>query len=450
MIENLTTLVDRTWDYSSRTLDALTPAASNGSYIDDIGYAVWTYSDRSVINPPTTVVPQAYLFIDAGGIDDADTIVLEGGTLGSSVSELTYHYTMEAQPVYWPLPPQPAAPAFTLPRAFATEDCTWEEGPVLDSYPQTKRPVILNFQPREGTLLAALWWEIRRRLPVTNRNQFLTKNDTTKTYVRNIDTLARHVDISSISVNSNQPPVTAISPLHGVAANHFYPANGALLRWVSMDNQWVERTVASSQWIDADCRFVTFSSPLPATILPAKLMPNDASDYFSGVYTDREQYALALDSEESAARYPYLPCWMLPAIRVNRLDIEYLTMLQVGSWFNDANDRWENKREIVGWLRHDPVMEDDGYPNPYPDDLQPYASDADATLIAGDSGHPIYAVLDNEMVILNTVTGSLGEQGSGVVLNKYTNTFTSLTGGTCKLADLSRFQKINTLPIYQA
>jgi len=39
--------VDEIWAYSSRTVDAGTPAASDGSYIDDVGYAVWTYPSRT-------------------------------------------------------------------------------------------------------------------------------------------------------------------------------------------------------------------------------------------------------------------------------------------------------------------------------------------------------------------------------------------------------------------
>jgi len=39
--------VDAIWAYSSRTVDAGSPAASDGLYIDDVGYAVWTYPTRT-------------------------------------------------------------------------------------------------------------------------------------------------------------------------------------------------------------------------------------------------------------------------------------------------------------------------------------------------------------------------------------------------------------------
>jgi hypothetical protein len=41
-------IVDAIWAHPSRTVDALTPSASNGSYIDSVAYAVWTYPTRTV------------------------------------------------------------------------------------------------------------------------------------------------------------------------------------------------------------------------------------------------------------------------------------------------------------------------------------------------------------------------------------------------------------------
>ena len=41
-------IVDQIWAHPSRTVDAGSPAPSDGSVIDDIGYAVWTYITRTV------------------------------------------------------------------------------------------------------------------------------------------------------------------------------------------------------------------------------------------------------------------------------------------------------------------------------------------------------------------------------------------------------------------
>ncbi len=41
-------IVDAIWAYPSRTVDAGIPAASDGSYLDSVGYAVWTYPTRTV------------------------------------------------------------------------------------------------------------------------------------------------------------------------------------------------------------------------------------------------------------------------------------------------------------------------------------------------------------------------------------------------------------------
>lgn len=41
-------IADAVWTYSTRTLDESSPGASNGSFLDDIGYHVWTYLTRTV------------------------------------------------------------------------------------------------------------------------------------------------------------------------------------------------------------------------------------------------------------------------------------------------------------------------------------------------------------------------------------------------------------------
>ena len=41
-------IADAVWTNATRTTDALAPAASNGTVLDDIAYAVWTYSPRTV------------------------------------------------------------------------------------------------------------------------------------------------------------------------------------------------------------------------------------------------------------------------------------------------------------------------------------------------------------------------------------------------------------------
>ena len=38
---------DGVWTFPTRTVDGLAPAASDGSYIDDVAYAVWTYTTRT-------------------------------------------------------------------------------------------------------------------------------------------------------------------------------------------------------------------------------------------------------------------------------------------------------------------------------------------------------------------------------------------------------------------
>ena len=48
-------IADAVWEHSTRTLDAESPAASNGTYIDDVAYAIWTNGTRELDgDPPET------------------------------------------------------------------------------------------------------------------------------------------------------------------------------------------------------------------------------------------------------------------------------------------------------------------------------------------------------------------------------------------------------------
>jgi hypothetical protein len=41
-------IADAVWTAATRTLDAGSPAASDGSYLDDVAYAVWTNGTRTL------------------------------------------------------------------------------------------------------------------------------------------------------------------------------------------------------------------------------------------------------------------------------------------------------------------------------------------------------------------------------------------------------------------
>jgi hypothetical protein len=421
-------------------------APSAGFGLDDRVNAARGYIGTIAVVPPVEDISQPYAIIGSNEISVESVTVLNGG----AITDYDQTLLLEPAPVTYLATPSPSDPVFRPLRSFAKKDMTWQEDEPAEPTPFLKRNKILNFQTRPGTLLHEMWHQILRRLPVSNRNLFTTKIHTDKIYVRNINTFARHVDISCLSVWPDRP-VTMITPLHGIAAAHFTPANGSIQRWVSMGNEWVERTVASSQLIFGDCQLVTLNSPLPDSIKPAKLVPFDFSDYIDPLYVDYYQYeSVALDPNEwpySQNYYPYLQSFF-PTIRVNRFDNEILTPMPAGSAYYSPEGRWVNSRQHGNWFRHDNDTIGWGFPYWLPDSLEAYVYDSD-NVRTGDSGHPMYFILDNEAVVVTTAFGgtSSTQIWQGPPLDAIANLIFNATGNTCQFADLSRFPKLNNLPL---
>lgn len=58
-------IADAVWTAATRTLDANSPAASDGSYIDDIGYAIWTAGTRELDGEPPAATSRSFGYIIA-------------------------------------------------------------------------------------------------------------------------------------------------------------------------------------------------------------------------------------------------------------------------------------------------------------------------------------------------------------------------------------------------
>lgn len=135
-------------------------------------------------------------------------------------------------------------------------------------------------------------------------------NSGSGTYVRNATNWAADIDWTCIcaynsaaasGVNGGGP--TVISPLHGIAANHYTSSYtiGATVRFVTADDVVVSRTIDSVQQVGStDIQVVKFSSALPATITPAKVLPANYADVLDliglpAAKTDKDQNLLVAD-----------------------------------------------------------------------------------------------------------------------------------------------------------
>lgn len=118
-----------------------------------------------------------------------------------------------------------------------------------------------------------------------SRSIFSTQDHANLNYVRNTNCWFSGINISCISPYNSQlatrKGATAITSGHIIMANHYKIDDGYTVRFVDMNNNVYDRVVASSVRIGStDIQLGYLSSPLPSSIVPAKLMPSGFLRYF--------------------------------------------------------------------------------------------------------------------------------------------------------------------------
>ena len=208
--------------------------------------------------------------------------------------------------------------------------------------------------------------------PSVAKPLYTTQDHDTPNYVRNPDCWAADLDLTCISPwNSTGGATragTLVSPRHIVFAKHYMIGVGATVRFVKMDGTVVDRTMTAREYLgDApqpwgdpiwdDICVGVLDSDVPAGINFCKILPDTFSNHFSYY---KPKGAMALDQEEKA------------------------TVV-------DANPggAWASAFE--------------------PTDSQRLAFYEEK--ISGDSGNPIFWIIDGELILISTITW--GGPGSG-------------------------------------
>jgi hypothetical protein len=432
VIENLTALVDAVWAYSSRTLDEETPAASNGSYLDDIGYATWTYTERSVINPPPVPITAiSAILLGGDGITTTRVVQLNCRGLDATYRRLL----INGGGLAFPVAPV-VTPTIDELNVRILPDVQFKHGPITFATNEifTTPKNITAFSPKPGTLLHHLYWGQKQFLDGAQTSLFLTKDHNTQTYVRRTDTLAGAHDLSCISVwNSRfqeRAGHTAITQRHCVCANHFAASVGDTVRFVDMQNQVFNRTISTRLDLypfgaNDDACLVTLDSDLPSSIVPAQFAPSDFHDYLTWYYPDKHFYNPQFWSElflyaETAPQYlDYMvPTNYYPTLfrrQSNQLSAVTLTL---------ENARPETVAILVlGWIPYGHVITE----------FIPLHQD----IITYDSGGPGFAVVNGRVMLLGTAKGP----GGGVSFHQYHAIYETQTGRDIEVTDLSIFEK---------
>jgi len=228
----------------------------------------------------------------------------------------------------------------------------------------------------------------------TQLNVFSVANGTN--FVRNLNCWANAIDLSCASpwnsTGGSQRAGTLISPRHVVFCEHssFYPANGATMWFVSQSGQVVTRTLSSTVFVAEDIRLGVLSEDVPSFISFARLLPPDWPDY--------------LPSINAAFTVP-----LLMLNQTERASVSNLVSL-ISPKFTNA----------------------------FPENYQSFYGN----LVEGDSGNPVFLVVNDSPVLLGVLT--FGGPGSGFHLAQFANQINaamSTLGGGYQLTpiDLSAF-----------
>lgn len=205
------------------------------------------------------------------------------------------------------------------------------------------------------------------------------------TFVRNAGCWANGVDLSCASPwNSTGGPQragTLVSRRHVLFCKHasFYPTTGASMLFVSPDSTPVYRTLSAILPVpNVDIVVGLLDSEVPESISFARVMPSNYTAYLPGI-----------DGVSS-----------IPVMTLNQSD-----------------------RASVAALRHLSASFENTYPDSYPS----YSG----TIVSGDSGNPVFWVVNGSPVLLGVLT--IGGYGGGSIVSAYASVvnaaMTTLGGG---------------------
>lgn len=236
-----------------------------------------------------------------------------------------------------------------------------------------------------------------------NMPMFSIRNDTTPAYTRYPSCWASSLDLTGVSVwnslGANTRAGVAITPRHTLHALHYPVTVGTTLRFVTADNSVVTRTVSNvysvpqSEYYAKDIQIALLDSDLPASITPLRFLPANAADY--------------------------LPSWgssTIPAIGTNQF-----------------------KSALCAPCRLVDTQYGTKYVALVETDTEPY-SHVYTPIISGDSGSPVFLVVNATPVLIAHWTFSGMGPAHHLLLTEISTALSTLGGGySLTTVDLSSF-----------
>lgn len=282
---------------------------------------------------------------------------------------------------------------------------------------------------------------------------YTVKNHSTNSYIRNTNYWTNikneklgltGIDLTCISVwNSASGDIntaTAISPIHVISAQHFYMPVGTRLRFVTNDNQVVERTtisVVNDTQIDPngskDWRIFLLDSPLPSSIKSAKIFPANVNDYFPKIFSDINLYDNIFSQPNAYSEFNFQNYrFRFPVFYTDQEEKGLIADISP----QPGGDGNTERRMLIRRLSQS-----------YSALMAPYFEIA----VNGDSSSPVFAIVNNELVLIGTILGStsLGGFLGGPNYDLLNSCINLLGGGyTLSYINLSSFTKFTEYGYY--
>jgi hypothetical protein len=230
----------------------------------------------------------------------------------------------------------------------------------------------------EGSLAHHIFHAVNDRVlgknPATQGALFTTRDHATPIYTRNANVWASDIDLTCCAVyTSTQQPdlraATLIAPDVVHMVTHYEVGVGGVIRFVTPDNEVIERTVISRRsskehtGLDYDVSVARLNAPVPESISPAKVMPANWLEYIG----------------QLAYRRP-IPC--IDTVPNRRLGISLIVGGGPGKWM-------ETRAPIEPPLIVDPLPEYTVWKEFW------------NQKVAGASGNPAFWIINGEAVFLH-------------------------------------------------
>lgn len=239
----------------------------------------------------------------------------------------------------------------------------------------------------------------------TQRNLFTVANGTT--FIRNSNAWPSSIDLSCASpwnsTDGNLRAGTLVSPRHVIFCKHygFHPTIGATIWFVSQNNTVVTKTLTSLDAVTVgDIVVGTLDSDIPSYIKFAKILP--------------------------ANYYNYLPSinniYYIPSLYLNQTDNAGIMMVfGLGEGITGQGVFSSNESNF------------------YKPDISIY-NNFYIPVVAGDSGNPMFLIINGELVLLGVFTGAFsGSHIAGPNNKSEINQIMGVTGYQLTEIDLSSF-----------